>query len=287
MARTIKSDLPSLSLPIGNGSSVLTPSFPLLDLGKYSRTSDFTINPPSVRIDVEIKKLIEFESKRLRLKPFNYNGDEAAWDLQKIMDSNDGKDNEAKNKLMRDGKSAIVSEVSKAINASSIDHSSKYLLSHEPFYVYALSYAIYNEKVSDAEGINDRILGVVENKIKPYLNKVLAAKIIKDKHLDLTESQKEKIMQAVTSTNISLLQGQPVKSITKIISKYVDYGTLNSLVDRFFEEGPIDAEKGTPQIRQLMVKYLVDIGLTVSPDDLNSDLAGQEKSGSLENKKVK
>jgi hypothetical protein len=268
MARTAKTDLPSVSLPIGNGSSMLTPSFPLLDLGKFSRVSDFSINPPNVRIDADIKKIVEKESERLRLKTFKYGGEEADWHLHCIMESPDGVKDNAKTKLMRDGKSAVVSEVSKSINASSIDHTSKFLLSNEPLYVFALSHAIYQERVEDAEGLNDRILSTTENKIKTHFNKLLAKKVIRDKHLDLTEDQRKKILNAVATTNISYLQGEPAKSINKIIAKYVDYGHLNILVDKFFESGIIDADKGTPQVRQLMVKYLIEIGLTINPEDL-------------------
>ena len=271
MARTAKTDLPSVSLPVGNGSSVLTPNFPLLDMGKFSRVSDFSINPPNVKIDADLRKIVERESEKLRLKTLKYNGEESDWHLHCVMDSPDGVRDNAKSRLMRDGKSAVISEVSKAINASSIDHTSKYLLSNEPLYVYALSFAIYNEKVEDAEGINDRILVATENKIKTYFNKRLAKKIIKDKHLDLTEDQTKKILQAAGTTNISYLQGEPARAINKIIAKYVDYGQLNTLVDKFFESGIIDPEKGTPQIRQMMVRYLVDIGLTVSPEDLQQE----------------
>jgi hypothetical protein len=271
MARTAKTDLPSVSLPVGNGSSVLTPNFPLLDLGKFSRVSDFTINPPNVRIDPDIRKIVERESEKLRLKTLKYNGDESDWHLNAILESADGVKDNAKSRLMRDGKSAVVSEVSKAINASSIDHSSKYLLSNEPLYVYALSFAIYNEKVEDAEGINDRIIVATEQKIKTYFNRQLAKKIIKDKHLDLSDEQKKKVLQAVGSTNISYLHGEPAKAVNRIIARYVDYGQLNTLVDKYFESGIIDPEKGTPQIRQMMVKYLVDIGLTISPEDLKGE----------------
>jgi hypothetical protein len=285
MARTVKSDLPSVSLPVGNGSSILTPAFPLLDLGKYTRVSDFAINPPNVKIDAGIKKLVEAESERLRLKPLKYSSDESDWHLHCILDTPDGTKDSAKTKLMRDGKSAVIAEVGRAINASSIDHSSKYLLSIEPLFVYALSYAIYYEKVEDAEGIDDRILGVVENKIKPYFNRLLASKVIKERHLDLSSEQRKKILQAAGSTNISYLQGLPVKAINKIISKYVDYGQLNALVDKFFESGIVDRAKGTPQVRQMMVKYLLDIGLTLSHEEKETESApdgsSAEKPGGL------
>ena len=281
MGRTLKSDLPSGNAHFGNGSSFIAPTFPLLDLGKFSRISDFTIIAPNVKIDLEIKMIVQKESERLRFKTLKYlSAEEKDWHLQYILESADGIKDNAKSKLTRDGKSAVISEVSKAINASSIDHSSKYLLSNEPLYVYALSYAIYYEKVEDAEGVNDRIVTTTENKIKTYLNKVLAEKVIKDKHLDLTEDQTKKIMQAAGNTAISYLQGEPIKAINKIISKYVEYGSLNALVDRFFESGEIDSEKGTPQVRQLMVKYLIDIGLTLSPGDLNDEARPTEEAPS-------
>lgn len=279
MARTAKTDLPSVSIPVGNGSSILTPNFPLLDMGKFSRVSDFTINPPNVRIDPDIRKIVERESERLRLKKLKYNGEESDWNLGVILESPDDVKDNAKSRLMRDGKSAVVSEVSKSINASSIDHSSKFLLSNEPLYVYALSFAIYVEKVEDAEGMNDRIVVATEQKIKTYFNRQLAKKIIKDKHLDLTEDQKKKILQAVGSTNISYLHGEPAKAVNKIIAKYVDYGQLNTLVDKYFESGIIDPEKGTPQIRQMMVKYLSEIGLTISPEDFNNENTPSGESG--------
>ncbi len=277
MARTNKSDFSSGHNHFGNGSSVINPAFPLPDMGKFSRTSDFTINAPNVKIDADLKKLVVRESERLRLKVLKYLADESDWNLDKILKAPDGTKDHAKARLARDGKSAVISEVSKAINASSTDHSSKYLLSNEPLYVYALSYAIYQEQVDDSEGMNDRILMATENKIKTYFNKLLVKKFIEDRHINLSKDQKKQIMQAAGSTNISYLQGEPAKAINRIISKYVDYGDLNLLVDKFFEAGTIDPEKGTPQIRQLMVKYLVDIGLTVSKSDLTP--AGSSSGG--------
>lgn len=274
MARTLKSDSPSGLLHFGNGSSVINPAFPLLDMGKFSRTSDFTINSPNVKIDPDLKKIVIRETERLRFKTFKYTGDESDWTLEKILKSADGTKDKAKAKLTRDGRSAVISEVSKAINASSIDHASKYLLSNEPLYVYALSYAIYHEGVDDAEGINDRIVVATENKIKTYFNKLLAKKFIRDRHIDLSKEQKKQIMKAAGSTHMSYSPGGPSKAINKIISKYVDYGDLNMLVDKFFESGRIDPEKGTPQVRQLMVKYLIDIGLIVPKSALASSASG-------------
>lgn len=268
MGRTNKSDSHLGNHNLGNGSTVLTPAFPLLDLGKFSLLSDFTINPPNVKIDPEMRMIIGKESEKLRYKTLQYGSkNEKDWQLSSILKSADGSKDNAKVKLTRDGKSAAISEVSKTINASNLDHSSKFLLSHMPLYVYALSHAIYYEQVDDAEGINDRVLVAIETKIKPYFNKTLAKKIIKDRHLDLNKAQKQNIFAAAENTNISYLKGEPVKAISKIISKFVDYGSLHELVDKFFESGRIDPEKGTPQIRQLMVNYLVDIGLQYPPEE--------------------
>lgn len=259
------------NLHFGNGSSlkheIVPPKFPLLDMGKFAWVSDFDINPPNVKMDPSLQIIVEKESEKLAYKTLKYSSKKQEdWRLEMIQKSEDGIENNAKVKLTKDGKSAIISEVSKAINASSIDHTSKYLLSHEPLYVYALSYAIYYEKVPDAEGINDRVIVATENKIKTYFNKVLAKEVIKDKHLELTDDQKRKILKEAANTNISYLKGEPLKAINKIISKYVDYGKLHELVDKFFASGEIDPDKGTPQIRQLMVNYLIDIGLTLEEE---------------------
>lgn len=269
MARTLKSDLPSGNFHFGNGSSIINPAFPILDLGNSPRASDFTINPPNVKIDADLKKIVTRESERLRLKVLKNLTSESEWDLGKVLKlAPDGPKDNAKAKLARDGKSAVISEVSKAINASSIDHTSKFLLSNEPLYVYALSYVIYQEEVKDSDGMDDRILTATENKIRPYFNKLLAKQYILDRHIDLSKEQKKQILKAAESTNISFLPGEPAKAIGKIVAKYVDYGDLNLLVEKFFEAGTIDPEKGTPQIRQLMVKYLIDIGLMVPKTDL-------------------
>lgn len=274
MARTLKSDSSSGLFHFGNGSSVINPAFPLLDMGKFSRTSDFAINPPNVKIDADLSKIVMGESERLRFKTLSRLVDESDWELNKILKDADGTKDGAKARLTKDGKSAVVSEVSKAINASSIDYTSKFLLSNEPLYVYALSYVIYHEGVDDAEGINDRIIVATENKIKTYFNKLLAKKVITDRHLDLSKDQKKQILQAAAGTNISYLQGEPSKAINKIIAKYVDYGDLNMLVDKFFESGVIDPEKGTQQVRQLMVRYLLDIGVMLPKSELNPSAPG-------------
>lgn len=275
MARTLKSDLSSGHIHIGNGSSMINPAFPILDMGRFSRTSDFTINPPNVKIDADLKRLAARVSESLRMKTLKHIGDEQDWNLDKVLKLPDGTKDNAKARLARDGRSAVISEVSKAINASSIDYSSKYLLSVEPLYVYTLSYAIYQEEIDDSEGMDDRIVMATERKLKSYFNKLLAKKYIEDRHINLSKEQKKQILQAAATASISYLQGEPVKAINKIVSKYVDYGDLNMLVDKFFEAGTIDPEKGTPQVRQLMVKYLIDIGLTVS----SSDLAAAGPSG--------
>lgn len=259
-------------LHFGNGSSVkselFTPSFPLVDMGKYSWVSDFDISAPNVKMDPSLKTIVEKESERLAYKKLKYSSKrQSEWRLENILKTEDTIKNNAKVKLTRDGKSAIVAEVSRDINASSIDHSTKYLLSNEPLYVYALSYAIYYEKVQDAEGINDRVVVAAEKMIKTYFNMVLAEEIIKSRHLQLSTAQRTKVLREAASTNFSYLKGEPYKAINKIIAKYVDHGRLHALVDRFFTSGEIDPSKGTPQVRELMVKYLVDIGLTLSDED--------------------
>jgi len=282
MARTHKSDLSSGNFAIGNGSTVLTPTFPLLDFNKFTRISDFTITPSNVKIDPDMKMIIEGESERLRYKALKYNsGQVEDWQLSSILKSPDGAKDNAKAKLTRDGKSAVISEVSRKINDSSIDHSSRFLLSHVPLYVYALSYAIYVEKVKDAEGIDDRIITTTENKIKTYFNRAYAKKVIKDKHLKLDREQKKSILAEASRTPISYLKGEPLKAIGKIIAKYVDHGKLNMLVDKFFESGEVDPAKGTPQVRQLMVKYLAEIGLNVSFDEEEPEEGNRENPEGL------
>src|SRR5687768_3443294 len=75
-------------------------------------------------------------------------------------------------------------------------------------------------------------------------------------------------MQSVGKARMSYEQGDHAHAIGEIVAKYVDYENLNIHDDNFVDAATIDPAKGTPQIRQMMVKYLVDIGLMVSRDDL-------------------
>lgn len=268
-------------ITLGNGSTNgnFNVKFPLLDFAKPLWVSDFKIEPPRVKIDPSMKEIVERISKSLAYKPLKFKSRQRKdWTLREIMKEQDKKEGEAKSRLMRDGHSAIISEVSKAIDRSSIDHSSKFLLSNEPLYVYALCYVIYYEKVKDAEGINDRVMFVIESEAKPFFNMLLAKTIIEQKHLNLSSEQKRTIYKAAAETNISYLKGMPVPAIMKIISKYVDNGNIHRLVDKFFESGEIDPAKGTPQIRQLMVNYLNEIGLIVPNEEIEVEAEAEDES---------
>ncbi|ERM80829.1 hypothetical protein P872_12200 [Rhodonellum psychrophilum GCM71 = DSM 17998] len=260
-------------LGLGNGSRAAVleqptiPDFPLLNLGKFRAPSDFKIHAPNVKIDPAIIKLTTKVNDVLSKKSFSYNSKIKGWKLSEILASEDANLN-TKAKLTRDGFNAVIGDVSSRINRSSTDHSFRFLLSHEYLYVYALSYVIYKEKVKDAAGISERVIITCEREIKPYFNRLLAREVIKGKHLNLQEQQSKKIFEEVAKSNISYLNGVPINAIQKIITKYLNYGNLHSLVDEFFESGGIDPLRGTPQIRQHMVKYLAEIGLKITDQDI-------------------
>lgn len=261
-------------MTLGNGSSHtnISAKFPLLNFAKPLWISDFNIEPPRVKIDPMAKQIVDKVCESLVNKPLRYKSRQRKdWTLKEIMKDEDKKGNDAKSKLIRDGHSATISEVSKDINRSNIDHTTKFLLSYEPIFVYALSFAIYYEKVKDTEGINDRVIAVTEGEIKSFFNVLLAKESIKQRHLDLSQEQIREIYKAASNTSISYVKGMPAGSISKIISKYVDQGNLHRLVDKFFESGEIDPAKGTAQIRQLMVNYLKEIGLIVKEHDEEID----------------
>ncbi|MBL6445553.1 hypothetical protein JMN32_04490 [Fulvivirga sp. 29W222] len=266
-------------ISLGNGSSYtpITAKFPILDIARPLWVSDFSVEPPRVKIDPSMKDIVERISKSLATKSLKYKSRQRKdWSLKEIMKDGDSNKINAKSKLVRDGFSAVIAEVSKMLNKSSIDHTSKFLLSNEPLYVYALSFVIYYEKVKDAEGINDRVITLTENEIKPFFNILLARAAIEQRHLNLSIEQRKDIYKAASNTNISYVKGMPAGAISKIIAKYVDNGSIHDLVDRFFASGEIDPAKGTPQIRQLMVNYLKEIGLVIPediPDEDSDDIS--------------
>ncbi|ELR72563.1 hypothetical protein C900_01237 [Fulvivirga imtechensis AK7] len=261
-------------ISLGNGSSGgnIAVKFPLLDFARPLWVSDFNIEPPRVKIEPSIKEIVERISKKLVDKPLRYKSRQLKeWKLRDIMKEDDKK-GDAKAKLIRDGYSATIAQVSESLNRSNIDHTTKFLLSNEPLYVYALSFVIYYEKVKDADGVNDRVIVVAENEIKPFFNVLLAKATIEHRHLNLTAAQRKEIYKAAANTNISYVKGMPNSAISGIISKYVDHGNIHRLVDKFFESGEIDPAKGTPQVRQLMVNFLKEIGLIVPERDEEGEI---------------
>lgn len=262
-------------IALGNGSSLtgVSASFPLSDFRKPLWVSDFNIEPPRVKMDPLAVEIVERTSKKLKDKPLKYKSRQRKdWMLKHIMNEDDKKGTDARSKLVREGHSATISEVSSTINRSNADHTVRFLLSNEPLYVFALSFVIFYEKVKDAEGINDRVIAVTETEIRPFFNKLLAREVIRRRHLELSKDQKEAIFGEVGKIAISYLRGAPMGTISKVISKYVDQGSLHRLVDKFFESGEIDPAKGTPQIRQLMVNYLKQIGLVVKEKEAVGEL---------------
>lgn len=260
-------------ISLGNGSShiPITAKFPLLDMAKPLWVSDFNIEAPRVKIDPLMKDIVERISKSLAGKSLKYKSRQRKdWMLREIMKDSGGKGN-AKSKLIQDGHSATISEISKMINKSSVDHTTKFLLSNEALYVYALSFVVYYEKVKDAEGMNDRVITLTEKEIKPFFNIMLAKATIEQRHLNLNAEQKKEIFKEASNTSISYVKGMPVNAISKIITKYVDNGSIHNLVDKFFESGEIDPSKGTPQIRQLMVNYLKEIGLMIPKEEVGEN----------------
>ena len=269
-SRILKSKIGGISLGNGfsNGNGGLTAKFPLLDFHRPTFISDFAVEPPRVKIDPGVAEIVSRISKLLNKKALKYNSkDQKSWSLKEILSDKDQKEGRSKAKLISDGFSAVISEVSQKINRSSIDHSTKFLLSNEPLYVYALSYAIYYEKVNDAEGINDRVIQITQTQIKGFFNVLIAKEIIQQKHLKLSSEQQKKIFRDARNSSISYVKGMPYATISKILSKFIDHGSLYRLVDMFFESGEVDPERGTPQIRQLMVKSLEDMGVIVRDED--------------------
>ena len=98
-------------ISLGNGSShiPITAKFPILDTARPLWVSDFSVEPPRVKIDPSMKEIVERVCKSLATKSLKYKSRQRKdWSLKEIMKDKDSKGN-AKSKLVRDGHRAVIS----------------------------------------------------------------------------------------------------------------------------------------------------------------------------------
>lgn len=235
--------------------------------GTVNPVSDFYVAPPTVRMDELVEKVIKdkLTEKLSNLKPEEADADEDSLENFLNISVPPNSTPTMKDRLVGKGLTARISKVSQRIRKSNVEHTTRWLLSFEPIYVYLLFKAVYADKVEDEDGIFSRVLAG-EAKIRQFLSTPIVETVLETKRID-AKNDLDKIAGRLVSANMPYLSGQVEPFVLNLVEEVSTYGKLPELVDKFFssQKKEIDPGRGTPQVKALMVQYLDDIGLRVDP----------------------
>jgi hypothetical protein len=252
--------------------------------------NDFYVSPPSVKMDALAEEVIKKELTAAgKLKDIRLPLTDAGKTLAELLaphvpglkqptaPASEDPDNAAnkrgpiapppleptlKERLIKDGHSAVIAKVSKRIRNSNIDHTARWLLSFEPIYVWALFKAVYDDQVTDEDGIFSRVLKQVGD-VKKFLAEKLTDAVIAANRLSVSQTQRNEAVARIVALDMSYLAGKVEPFVLQVISEINTFGNLPDLVDAFFlaSKNEIDPRRATPKVKSLMVHYLDEIGL--------------------------
>jgi hypothetical protein len=180
----------------------------------------------------------------------------------------------AKDSIVANSLSELVSKVTARLNSSGLDDISQLLLSDTSIYATLIYEAIQKEKVKDDDdlGLFNSVLRSVADLPKRYFLAKLLTEVINAKRVRLKAENKQwqRLDDLTLEQGISIRAGQVEPAVMAILSTLYKEGDTPYYVDRYIARGVIAKTAFTPAVKRAMVDYLVQLGVQIkSEEDFN------------------
>ncbi|WP_017661034.1 hypothetical protein [Baaleninema simplex] len=171
--------------------------------------------------------------------------------------------------IVEQGLSGVVANVSDRLNsASDLEDTVRLLLSNSTVYAAMVKIAIDSEKATDESGIYNAVLRHVSDKPKTFFQAKLLQYVLNAKHItvDGTDVKWQVLPELVAENGIPITSGDVEPAVDRLLDIVYERGALYYYLDRYIQNGDIDAIEFTPSLKEKMLDRLVTLNLNIDPE---------------------
>ena len=177
----------------------------------------------------------------------------------------------AKRRISEEGITGYIETLSDHLNSSSLDDTTRVLLSKIDIYA-ALIQKILDEEVvdsSDLQGLYHAVRRYVEQEPRKYFLARLLTEVLNAKHIHLEGEKKQwHILDELTlQRGIPIRLGQVEPAVRGILDVIYKQGDLPHYLDEYIKKGEIETHNFTSDIKQAMIDYLVNLDLNIKSEE--------------------
>ncbi|MDJ0590873.1 MAG: hypothetical protein QNJ72_12890 [Pleurocapsa sp. MO_226.B13] len=177
----------------------------------------------------------------------------------------------AKTHISEQGITGRIATLSDRLNSSNLEDTKRLLLSKTDIYA-ALIQKILDEnlvKPDDLEGLYNAVLRYAEQEPRKYFLAQLLTLVLNAKRIQIKEAKKQwqKLANLTLEQGIPIRLGQVEPAVVDFLNVIYKEGDIPYYLNKYINKGEIDQHNFTPEIKQSMIDYLVNLGLKIKSEE--------------------
>lgn len=179
---------------------------------------------------------------------------------------------EAKQAIIDEGLTGVVSEVTDTLNGKSLDQRVRLLLSEENIYA-GMIYDAIQEGSTDEDAMYNAVLRYVQDTPQNRFYAQMFADVCDDKHITINSSEvKWQILDdLMEDTGLPIASGKVKPAVEEMLETIYERGELSYYLDKYIDERTdIDENNFTDSLKDKMLDRLVTFDLTIDSDKFDN-----------------
>jgi hypothetical protein len=171
----------------------------------------------------------------------------------------------ADKRIEQRGITAVVAKVTKRLNARGLEDIERTLFALPAVYEFLLIDALDRQKVKeeDDQGLFDAVLRAVSDNPRRYLLNEIAGRVLDAENIELNNDELAALRDLIFERGVTLRVGGVRDDVLKLVEDGQRMGALRRYVDRYAENGEIDAALFTDSVKREMARFLYAQGVRV------------------------
>ncbi|MEL6496287.1 MAG: hypothetical protein AAFQ41_14370, partial [Cyanobacteria bacterium J06623_7] len=178
---------------------------------------------------------------------------------------------DAKTRISEEGITGQIETLSDRLNSSNLDDTKRMLLSNKDIYAALIQKVLVEEVVraTDLVGLYNAVLRYADREPRKYFLARLLTLVLNGKRIQIKTAKKQwqKLANLTLEQGIPIRLGQVEPAVVNFLNVIYKQGDIPYYLDKHIAKDEIDTHNFTPEIKQSMIDYLVNIGLKIKSEE--------------------
>lgn len=177
---------------------------------------------------------------------------------------------DAKTRISEEGITGQIQTLSDRLSSSNLDDTKRILLSNKDIYAALIQKILAEEVVrgTDLDGLYNAVLRYVDQEPRKYFLARLLTLVLNGKRIQIKTAKKQwqKLANLTLEQGIPIRLGQVEPAVVNFLNVIYKQGDIPYYLDKHIEKDEIDPHNFTPEIKQSMIDYLVNLGINIKSE---------------------